>query len=94
MLVIDGNHGMRPEGDEPLRLLRGLEERWGRGNLLARMRSSVERSGSDEERRFAMMDAEQLRARRVQSEEQPPEMPVDVVVILDGRLVDDWALFS
>ena len=59
------------------------------------MRSSVERSGgSDEERRFAMMDAEQLRARRVQSEEQPPEMPVDVVVILDGRLVDDGALFS
>ena len=54
----------------------------------------MERSGSDEERRFAMLDAEQLRARRVQSEEQPPEMPVDVVVILDGRLVDDGALFS
>ena len=63
--------------------------------LLARLRSSVERPG--EERRFAMLDAEQLRARRVQSEEQPPEMPVDVVVILDGRLVDDGAytvLFS
>ena len=34
--------------------------------LLARLRSSVERpGGSDEEWRFAMLDAEQLRARRV-----------------------------
>ena len=37
------------------------------------------------------------RKRKVKSEEQPPDMPVDVVVILDGRLVDDGAytvLFS